>query len=43
MTVSFLPIKNEHIPLWDQWVQLPHVKDESVFHNGQIVSRFQKI
>jgi RimJ/RimL family protein N-acetyltransferase len=33
MTVSFLPVKKEHIPLWEQWVQLPHVK-ESWFIEG---------
>ena len=33
MTASFLPVKKEHIPLWEQWVQLPHVK-ESWFIEG---------
>ena len=33
MIVSFLHVKKEHIPLWEQWVQLPHVK-ESWFVEG---------
>jgi RimJ/RimL family protein N-acetyltransferase len=27
MNITFQPFQSEHIPLWEQWVQLPHVKD----------------
>lgn len=25
--INFQPFQIQHIPLWEQWIQLPHVKD----------------
>lgn len=27
MTIEFVPFTRKHIPLWEQWIELPHVKD----------------
>lgn len=27
MTIEFRPFQTEHLPLWEKWITIPHVKD----------------
>ena len=26
MNIQFLPFQQKHLPLWEEWIKIPHVK-----------------